>query len=137
MIRYFHSVGVKVSTNLGCKVSGDEERHDTALLLCRCNSTKLTSLLIYKRKPLLKGKILRWIFIHFHLKRCMNEEGVKVLPEKVWLMRFRGLIKKTRLLVWDEFQNNSSGEIENKNGSDSCWFNKKMTSAGFINRQVY
>lgn len=95
------SKGVKSVT---IKTSGNEKSHFTVVLSCCADGFKLPPLLIFKRKTYPKESIPPGIFIHVHPKGWMDEDGIKLWLEKVWVCRPGGHIRKPSLLVWDQFR---------------------------------
>ena len=85
------------------KTSGPEKTHFT-LLACCADRTKLPSVIIFKRKAFLKGKIPRGVIVHVQEKGRMNEEGMNHWFNKVRSPRLGGLLKKPVLLVFDHFK---------------------------------
>jgi len=64
----------------------------------------LRQLLIFKRKTLPKDVIPHGIYVHVHSKVWMDGERMNLWLEKVWSKHPGGLLKKTSLLVCDQFK---------------------------------
>ena len=108
------TVDFKGSKTVTIKTSGHEKTHFTAVLACCADGTKLPPFLIFKRKTFPKESIPPGIFIHVHPKGWMDEDGVKLWLDKVWSRRPGGLIKKTSLLVWDQFRAHLTQATKNR-----------------------
>src|SRR5215510_1885189 len=59
---------VKGAKTIMIKTSGNEKTHYTVVLACCADGTKLTPLLIFKRKTLPKGVIPHGIYVHVNSK---------------------------------------------------------------------
>ena len=80
-----------------------EKTRFTVVLTCMADGTKLKPLVIFKRITTPKIKFPPGIFIHFHVKGWMDENGVKLWMENVWQRRPGYLRNQHSLLVWDMF----------------------------------
>ena len=98
------TVDVKGTKTIMIKTSGNEKTRYTVVLACCADGTKLPPSLIFKRKTLPKDVILHGIYVHVHSKGWMDGERMKLWLEKVWSKRPGGLLKKTSLLVCDQFK---------------------------------
>ncbi|CAI5769472.1 pogo transposable element with KRAB domain [Podarcis lilfordi] len=107
------TVDLKGAKTIAVKTSGHEKTHYTVVLSCCADGTKLSPMLIFKRKTFPKEVIPREIVVHVHEKGWMDENGMKVWVEKVWSKRPGGLLKKSALLVLDQFRAHIS-ETTNK-----------------------
>jgi hypothetical protein len=90
-------------------------KHIIAVVLsCCADGTKLPPFLIFKRKTLPKEKLPAGVYVHAHPIGWMAEEGMKLWIEKAWSRRPGGLLKKSALLVWDQFRYHRTEAIKNK-----------------------
>ena len=71
--------GVKTVT---IKTSGHEKTHNTVVLACCANGTKLPPMLVFKRKTLPKESLPCGVVVHVQEKRQMNQDGMKLWWEK-------------------------------------------------------
>ncbi|CAJ0949590.1 unnamed protein product [Ranitomeya imitator] len=98
------TVDVKGAKTIAVKTSGHKKTHYTVVLSCCVDGTKLPPLLIFKRKTMPKETIPKGVIVHVHDKGWMDENGMKIWIEKVWSKRPGELLKKTALLVLDQFR---------------------------------
>nr|AHN53440.1 DDE superfamily endonuclease [Nuttalliella namaqua] len=98
------TVDSKGAKSITIKTSGHEKTHYTVVLSCCADGTKLPPMLIFKRKTLPKEKIPRGVVVHIHDKGWMDENGMRLWIDKVWSKRPGGLLKKSSLLVLDQFR---------------------------------
>lgn len=98
------TVDVKGAKTVTIKTSGNEKTRYTVVLACCADGSKLPPLLIFKRKTLPKCTIPHGMYIHVHPKGWMDGEGMKLWLQRVWSRRPGGLLKKSSLLVCDQFR---------------------------------
>ncbi|XP_069593726.1 bromodomain testis-specific protein [Ranitomeya imitator] len=98
------TVEAKGSKTVTVKTAGHEKNHYTVVLSCCADGTKLPPMLIFKRKNMPKEAIPRGVVVHVHEKGWMDENGMRLWVDKVWSKRPGGLLKKTALLVLDQFR---------------------------------
>ena len=81
--------------------------------------TKLKPMVIFKRKTKPKINFPSGVFVHFHEKGWMDENGVKLWIENVWNRRPSGIREERSLLVWDMLQShiteNSKAKLSRTN----------------------
>ena len=90
-------VDVKGAKTFMIKTCGNEKTCYTVVLACCADGTRLPTLLILKRKTLLKDVIPHGIHVHVHSKGWMDGEGMKLWLEKVLAKRPGDLLKKNYL----------------------------------------
>jgi hypothetical protein len=98
------TVDNKGSKTITIKTYGHEKTHYTVVLSCCADGTKLPPMIILKRNTVPKDKIPQGIVLHVQEKGWMDENGMKLWLEKVWVKRPGGLLKKSSLLVCDQFK---------------------------------
>lgn len=76
----------------------------TAVLAYLADRRKLKPMVIFKRKTIPKENFPPGVLNHCHLKRWMDEAGMKLWIEKVWRSQPGGPLIKKSLLVWDLFR---------------------------------
>lgn len=86
------------------KIIGVEKLYMIVVLSCMVDRTKLKSMVVFKRKIMLKEKFLVRVLVYVNEKGWMNEDLCNVWLEKVWSIRFGVLINRKSLFVWDMFR---------------------------------
>lgn len=86
------------------KIIGVEKLYMIVVLSCMVDRTKLKSMVVFKRKIMLKEKFLVGVLVYVNEKGWMNEDLCNVWLEKVWSIRFGVLINRKSLFVWDMFR---------------------------------
>lgn len=86
------------------KIIGVEKLYMIVVLSCMVDGTKLKSMVVFKRKIMLKEKFLVGVLVYVNEKGWMNEDLCNVWLEKVWSIRFGVLINRKSLFVWDMFR---------------------------------
>ncbi|GFT92182.1 pogo transposable element with KRAB domain [Trichonephila clavipes] len=77
------------------KTTGHEKSHFTVVLSCLADGTKLKTMVIFKRKTVLKSNFSEgW----------MAENGVKLWIKNIWQRRPGALRNQQNLIVWDIFR---------------------------------
>lgn len=94
--------------------TGHEKTRFTVVLTCMADGTKLKPMVIFKRKTTPKIKFPTGIFVHFHEKGWMDENGVKLWMENVWQRRPGALRNQHSLLVWDMFRSHVTESTKNR-----------------------
>lgn len=107
------TVDSKGTKSVTIKTTGHEKTHYTVVLTCCADGSKLTPMLIFKRKTLPKDKIPPGIVIHVQDKGWMDEMGMKLWLRRIWANRKGGLSKSRALLVWDQFRSHTTDSIKN------------------------
>lgn len=91
-----------------------KKNHFTVVLACMADGTKLTPMIIFKRKTMPKENIPSGIVVHVHKKGWMDENGMKLWIDKIWQNRPGGLLKKKACLVYDMFKTHLMESIKKK-----------------------
>lgn len=86
------------------KIIGVEKLYMIVVLSCMVDGIKLKSMVVFKRKIMLKEKFLVRVLVYVNEKGWMNEDLCNVWLEKVWSIRFGVLINRKSLFVWDMFR---------------------------------
>ena len=74
------------------------------VLSCCADGTKLRPVLISKRKNMPNEAVPRGVIVCVHDKGWMDENSMKIRIEKVWSRCPGEILKKTALLVLDQFR---------------------------------
>ena len=94
------TVDIKDAKTVQVRGTGHEKSRFTVVLLCMADGTKLKPMVIFKRKTKPKINFPSGVFVHFHEKGWIDENGVKLWIENVWNRR----PGERSLLVWDMFR---------------------------------
>ncbi|XP_075207983.1 uncharacterized protein LOC142312884 [Anomaloglossus baeobatrachus] len=108
------TVKAKGANTMAVKTSGQDKTPYTVVLSCCADGTKLPPMVIFKSKNMPKEEIPRRIIAHVHEKGSMDEDGMKVWINKVWSKRPGGRLKKTALLVLDQYRAHVSDSTKNR-----------------------
>lgn len=96
------------------RTTGHEKTHFTVVLSCMADGFKLKPMVIFKRKTIPKGvKFPPGVVIHCHPKGWMDEKGIILWLNKVWITRPGALLKKS-MLVWDQFRSHLTDTVKDK-----------------------
>ena len=98
------TVEQKGAPTVSVRTTGHEKSHFTVVLACMADGTKLTPMIIFKRKTMPKITFPPGVIVRVHEKGWMDEELTKEWLKVVWGNRPGGLRTKASLLVWDQFR---------------------------------
>ena len=98
------TVDVKGTKTVHVRNTGHVKTRFTVALSCMADGTKLKPMVIFKRKTKPKINFPSGVFVHFHEKGWMDENGIKLWIENIWNRRPGGIKKQQSLLVWDMFR---------------------------------
>jgi hypothetical protein len=109
------TVAMKGAKTVTIKASGHEKMHYTVVLSCCADGTKLNPMIIFKRKTMPKpSEIPPGVVVHVHDKGWMDEAGMKLWINRVWERRKGALLKKSSLLVLDQFSSHLKNSVKEK-----------------------
>jgi len=67
------------------KSTGHEKTKFTVMLSCMADGTKLKPMVIFKQKTIPKIQFPQGVFVHVHEKGWMDQNGVKLWLDIVWM----------------------------------------------------
>ena len=103
---------MKGAKTVSIKTSGHEKMYYTVALSCYADGTKLNPKIIFKCKTVSKpSEILPGVVAHVHDKGWTDEAGMKLWINRVWERRKGGLLKKSSLLVLDQFSSHLKNSV--------------------------
>lgn len=110
------------------KTVGHEKTQFTVVLSCMADGTKLSPMVIFKRKNIPQIKFPIGVFVHVNEKGWMDDEGVKLWLDHIWSGRPGGLRKQHSLLVWDMFKSNLSADTKKQLAATNTVIPEGLTS---------
>ena len=108
------TVDVKGVKTVHIKSTGHEKTRFAVALACMADGTKLKPMVIFKRKTKPKITFPPGIFVHFHAKGWMDEDGVKLWIDNIWNRRPGSMRNEHNLLVWDMFRSHITAKSKTR-----------------------
>ena len=97
------TVAMKGEKTINVRTCGADKTHFTVVLCVMADGTKLTPMVVFKRKTLPKVNV-PGVIIAVHPKGWVDEGLVHMFLDQVWNKRPSALFRPQSLLVWDMFR---------------------------------